>query len=271
MSRILKRPMFRIGGTPNQGIMNGLVDRKGYQQGTTWEETLEKYPNIKEAYGAIGGIDQPRDTSMYEMLIGGGLNLVGGGGSGEGLPANIVRSYKGPSEDYFKAQRARQAYDSDLKTTAAQAGLQQKWKMDLAKAKDNPQTALYNIYLKQAIENGYDAPEAQRIADYQTIHKTDLQNKVGRNRVAGVLDFDISDQGQLKKKLPKLRDKVGMYFYDPYDGKFKLLTSKNGILGFDQFNSVDEIVFSEPDAASPTIEADPTPDIFSPEYADAMA
>ena len=38
MSRILKRPMFRIGGTPNQGVMHGLVDRKGYATGTSKEE-----------------------------------------------------------------------------------------------------------------------------------------------------------------------------------------------------------------------------------------
>ena len=27
MSRILKRPMFRSGGSTNEGIMHGLVDR----------------------------------------------------------------------------------------------------------------------------------------------------------------------------------------------------------------------------------------------------
>ena len=32
-SRILKRPMFRRGGMANQGIMSGLVDRTGYQEG----------------------------------------------------------------------------------------------------------------------------------------------------------------------------------------------------------------------------------------------
>ncbi len=104
MARILSRPMFRKGGSANNGIMDGLVDRRGYLQGTTWEETLEKYPSIKEAYGAIGGIDQPRDTSMYEMLIGGGLETVSGKHAGQGLAANLAGSYKGPSEEFFKSQ-----------------------------------------------------------------------------------------------------------------------------------------------------------------------
>ena len=34
MSRILKRPMFRRGGSTNTGIMSGLVDRRNYSTGT---------------------------------------------------------------------------------------------------------------------------------------------------------------------------------------------------------------------------------------------
>ena len=32
-NRVLKRPMFRRGGMANQGIMTGLEDRSGYQEG----------------------------------------------------------------------------------------------------------------------------------------------------------------------------------------------------------------------------------------------
>ena len=42
MSRILKRPMFRMGGTPNEGIMHGLVDRKRYSKGPTKAEIYGK-------------------------------------------------------------------------------------------------------------------------------------------------------------------------------------------------------------------------------------
>ena len=34
MSRILRRPMFKMGGSTNSGIMTGLVDRKGYADDT---------------------------------------------------------------------------------------------------------------------------------------------------------------------------------------------------------------------------------------------
>ena len=41
------------------------------------------------------------------------------------------------------------------------------------------------------------------------------------------------------------------------------------MLGFESFNSVEEINFAEPDVGSATIELEPQQDIFSPEIDDA--
>ena len=251
MAKILSRPMFRKGGSANSGIMDGLVDRKGYLKGTD-------NPWITEAREALR-TDAPRDTSFNEFLIGGGLNLVSGAGAGEGLFPNVARSYKGPSEEFFKRQREASAYERKVDQAAAQAGLEQKWALEQIKAKDDPNKALRNVYLTQAIENGYDAPEAQRIADYQITTKTELQNKVGRELVGGIIEFDLNDEKQTKKQLPKLKKKIGHYFYDPYDGKIKRLVEKNGVLGFDEFNSVADITFGLDEGTS-TISTSPYAD-----------
>ena len=245
MAKILSRPMFRKGGSANNGIMDGLVDRKGYAQGTNWQEYLANQPQVREIYEGMSAVDAPRDRSLSEMLIGGGLNLVSGQGAGEGLFSNIAKSYKGPSEEFFKSQRATSDYERKLKQASIQAGIEQKWKLEQLKAKDDPNRALRNVYLTQAIEDGYDAPEAQRIADYQITTKTELQNKVGRERVGGIIEFDLNDAKQTKKQLPKLKKDIGKYFYDPYDGKIKLLTEQNGVLGFVDFNSVADITFGD--------------------------
>ena len=42
-SRVLKRPMFRRGGMANQGIMSGLVDRTGYQEGGNIQEDSRNF------------------------------------------------------------------------------------------------------------------------------------------------------------------------------------------------------------------------------------
>ena len=242
MARILSRPMFRKGGSANSGIMDGLVDRKGYAQGPD-------NPWITEAREALR-TDAPRDTSLSEMLIGGGLNLVSGAGAGEGVFANVAKSYKGPSETFFEKQRAAREYDRKVEQLAGQMGIEQEFALEQIKAKDDPNKALRNVYLTQAIENGYDAPEAQRIADYQITTKTELQNKVGRERVGGIIEFDLNDEKQTKKQLPKLKKQIGKYFYDPYDGKIKLLTEQNGVLGFVEFNSVADITFGTEEGVS---------------------
>ena len=46
MSRILKRPMFRRGGSTNTGIMSGLVDRKNYRLGSMTEDQIRSNINM---------------------------------------------------------------------------------------------------------------------------------------------------------------------------------------------------------------------------------
>ena len=48
MSRILKRPMFRRGGSSNEGIMTGLVDRKKYNLGSLDKENIASNVGILE-------------------------------------------------------------------------------------------------------------------------------------------------------------------------------------------------------------------------------
>jgi len=236
MSRILKRPMFRKGGSTNEGIMHGLVDRKGYANGTYKERALEALRT-----------DAPRDTSMYEMLIGGGLNLVSGAGAGEGLMANVARSYKGPSEEYFKTQRAASEYDRKLEQTAGQMAVQHKLNLAELAAKNNPQSALYNVYLEQGVERGMSGAEAERFAAYHTGIQDKLRRKVGDNLMGGIIEdnFNTLNEKQRRSKISKLKKTgMGKYFYDPYDGKIKQLVEIDGSLQWRAFDSVDSIDFS---------------------------
>ena len=62
-----------------------------------------------------------------------------------------------------------------------------------------------------------------------------------------------------------------MIYYDPRDGRYKKVTSKNGVLGFDAYDSITEIEFGKPDSGSATIEEKERIDVFSPEIDDASA
>ena len=252
MSRILKRPMFRKGGSVNEGIMTGLVDRKGYSEGTYKERALEALRT-----------DAPRDTSMYEMLIGGGLNLVSGAGAGEGLMANVARSYKGPSETYFERQRAARDYDRKLEQTAGQMAIQHRLNLaEIAAKQKDQQSPLYNVFLEQGVELGMSGAEAERFAAYHTGIQDELRNKVGDNRVGGVIEVNLNNMTtkEQRKFANKNKNKIGRYFYDPFDGKIKKLVERGGQLEFEIFDSVDSIDLTATGTEGPTISTSPYAD-----------
>ena len=121
MARILKRPMFRTGGSTNEGIMTGLVDRRGYYSGDVVGRAKELAPGFAEMYREMA--PAPRDTSLSEMLISGGLNLVSGRGAGSGLMSNIAESYKEPSQRFFQSSRAAKDYERQIDLKAADLGI----------------------------------------------------------------------------------------------------------------------------------------------------
>ena len=131
MSRILKRPMFRTGGSPNEGIMHGLVDRKGYKYGSIDEERLgtdvsaikaamDKYAPLPESRFPLGQI---------------GLNLVSGEFAGDGLLANIAGSARDPYASFIKADEARNLAESQRTSSAVSSAIGQQFAERTARAK----------------------------------------------------------------------------------------------------------------------------------------
>ena len=82
MSRILRRPMFKMGGSTNSGIMTGLVDRKGYSKAGAVGKSAREYiseftpllqeftPKTQLPLGAVGAA-LVSGTPIKDALIGG--------------------------------------------------------------------------------------------------------------------------------------------------------------------------------------------------------
>ena len=108
MSRILKRPMFRKGGSVEEGVVSlasggSAVPRKQYANGKRFEELLQNDPYLQEIYdiaqaGYGRDVQQEKGDVLANLLIRGGLNLVGGVGAGDGTLAAVARSFKDPTE-----------------------------------------------------------------------------------------------------------------------------------------------------------------------------
>ena len=158
MSRILKRPMFRTGGSPNEGIMHGLVDRKRYAEGPTQAEIYGKeYEDI------FSKIKPPAPRFPLGQI---GLNLVSGEFAGDGFLSNVAGSAKGPYEAWTARDDARSGMDYQTKMLATKMGISRAEAEAVARAKAAGQSG----YLKdETVERQYkdllttysDRPEAK--------------------------------------------------------------------------------------------------------------
>ena len=117
--RVFRRPMFRRGGTTNQGIMTGLVDRRRYDTGAFGRTAKEYATDIQSIMGA---------PDINQLLIQGGLGIAGGQGTGQGALADVASAFKGPTDKYFQQAMAK-------KMTAKKLGVEMAMKERLAKQK----------------------------------------------------------------------------------------------------------------------------------------
>ena len=122
MNRILKRPMFRMGGSSNEGITSGLSSpRQNYFKAGLVLPTREEFEQAKSMYPQF---EVPKGQGLSRFLMTTGLNLLSTPPQG-GLLATVATAAREPTEQLFKdidTQRATQfATDADLFKTLIEA------------------------------------------------------------------------------------------------------------------------------------------------------
>ena len=133
MPRILKRPMFSRGGSTNEnnGIMDGLVDRKGFENGT--EEPLTQAEiYAKEYYDQLSKIQPPKSRLNLGKV---GLNLAAGKYSGGDLISSLAGAGSDIYDDYTAKDDVRRNLDYKTKMASAKMGISKADAEAIAKAK----------------------------------------------------------------------------------------------------------------------------------------
>ena len=122
MSRILKRPMFRRGGTTNTGIMSGITDRTNYQLGGIDKERLRGSATaIQSLLNELAPVPKTR------LPIGDyGINLA--------LGMDPVEALRDPYAKFTKADDIRRAQLAKRGQGAVSTALN----LQLAKLKQKP-------------------------------------------------------------------------------------------------------------------------------------
>ena len=172
MNRVLKRPMFRIGGSAGTGITSGLdKPREQYQQGTPNPYATNLMP------GTLPG-----------FLTSFGLDLLSRPPSG-GLLSTVAQAAKGPFETFQASQLRRQELEGER---AFKRQLQQELlegQKEIAGMKED----------NEALLEKYDGNQikAAREQDFYDTGFASLQSEYGQEGVA----TEVIDSSDYVKKV----------------------------------------------------------------------
>ena len=228
MNRVLKRPMFRIGGSAGTGITSGL------------DKPREQYAN---------GTPNPYATNLMPGTLPGfltsfGLDLLSRPPSG-GLLSTVAQSAKGPFETFQAAQLRKGEIEGERQFKRELLETELEAKKEIA-AMDG--SSLYKATVEKFIEDDLPPLAAERAAKFETEDADSLRTQVTGPRYGGVLTFDIRDSSVTnssagKKALSRLS---GKFVYDPYEDNYKYIEIINGEVFFDEFKTISELKLPEP-------------------------
>ena len=234
MSRILKRPMFRIGGSANEGIVSMAQPRRNYSVGSPKEERItksaEEYARLLEKFAGPGPSTY---SDLGDLLISGGLNLMSGRGAGKGTLGAIAESYRDPYAAFAKARANEEALKRQLRMSAATQAISsdearelQKMKLEAALAEDKQKLELDKRKLAATTD-----PTSYPIYDVLESFRKQGFNPQKITQVIGT--------GEKAKPSPQsvLSVPEGEIFYDPSNKLYKRVpfnVSSTGYIRIDQ-------------------------------------
>jgi hypothetical protein len=263
MSRILKRPMFRIGGQANEdGIMSTVVSHRGhYKEGDQVTESdnydagdlkVDSSGNIDTStlsgknyarnialLKAAAGQGRSQDERLSDLLIRGGLNAVSGVGAGRGTLAGLASSFKEPTDAYLKGGQEEQNLQRQIRLGAASAAI----------SSEDAQ-ALQRLKIKQMYANQTRENLIQQYSKTLSSHNVNAINQNAYDVATRVTDFKLKNPQTTFAGIPQPtgKDKNGKAvwkpsdlqaipdntaYLDPLTGLFKLKT-KEGISIIDE-------------------------------------
>jgi hypothetical protein len=191
MTRILRRPMFRMGGNTDQGIMSGVVPRQGYSNGNIAEQLQTQ----KSIIDALAPRAPRKDRSLSNFLIDFGLDVASATPSGS-IFSTAAKSAREPFGRFQQAKQLEEAYkykeaseDRDLIASLIKGMDEDKLSALMKDVKAGVESGLFkdekegiNQLLKKKIYGVQDMPgeaEADRIRELELMISRDQEVPAG--------------------------------------------------------------------------------------------
>jgi len=278
MNRTLKRPMFRIGGMPAEGITSGLNKPKmaSADMEMKMQQLREAFLNYKQQGGTLSFEDFSRIYAEENFNSGGRVGYQTGGFSAAGLPGfltgfglnllatppqgNIFQtSAVAAREPFANLQRsqmaaAKTAGEQAFITSEREKGQEFKEKLQERELASREKVAgmkkeddLKLLSIEKYLNEDLPPLVAERAGTFEVTDSDTLRSQVTGPRYGGVLTIDVRDRdivnsGAGKKLLNRLD---GKFVYDPYDDNYKYIRIINGEVYFDEFKTIGEITLPD--------------------------
>ena len=171
MARTLKRPMCRRGGTVNDGIMTGLVDRVKKEEGSKAQEYADEY------YEMLSQVKPSKPKLPLGQI---GLNLISGQFAGDGLLRNLAGSAQDPYAQFVKADDAMRNIDYQTKMAATKMGISRAEAEAAAKAKAAGTSGMQKDYSPQRAYEDLVKTRTESRSKLQSFQKPNIEQKYAR-------------------------------------------------------------------------------------------
>ena len=267
MSRLLKRPMFRKGGSTNEGIMSGM-QRENFAEKGMSDEMSQRTRDIVGQIEAQAGNDYGYDP-LTAFLLSYGPKLAKATPTGKGV-SGFLTTASGAAEEPLKEmirQKAEEAKTKrNIRTGAAQIAIEQigkekllekelAGKMAIAQLKtDTTDTEVKNLAVKLLPQYGNDFSRASEAAKYHLVIQPKLSQKYGLSQIGGLIEQDLSDPKIAQNFVKANKNKIGKVFYDINTGQIKKLSKDaSGNIGFIVIDSLTSPATKEAATTTPTV------------------
>ena len=143
MSRILKRPMFRIGGSTNEGILSMAQPRRQYAY-SNYEDLMTQFPESRDTItkaaantalmSAFAGAGRSQSDRLANLLIRGGLKTISETPRG-GIFPTVAKAFQEPVDQYLKEQDIEDAFQRQLRLAGVSSAMSAQEAKELQKMK----------------------------------------------------------------------------------------------------------------------------------------
>ena len=172
MARVLRRPMFRLGGNTDQGIMSGVAPRQGYAEPAGMVEKLQTQKSIIDA---LAPREPRKDTSGRDFMVDWGLGMISGTPKGN-IFATAAEQAKEPFAKFQQAKQLETAY-GQRETSEDRALI-----ADLIKGMDEDELSAMMKRVKAGVSAGYYKDENDGIIRELRVREQGVQDAPGEAR-----------------------------------------------------------------------------------------